>query len=106
MQSGDTVIPHDGFLDELHLASTTTGALAVPLIADVTLLNVPGNKMYVTLTSSSNFSNPSVFSLPSLHYIIADQGYDAKKLYEYSKDIGNRFGLSGRKVQKYSQRKV
>jgi hypothetical protein len=43
--------------------------------------------MYVTLTSSSNFSNPSVFSLPSLRYIIADPGYDAEKLYEYSKKI-------------------
>ena len=71
---------------KLHLTSTT-GALIVPLTADVTTANVPDNKMYVTLTSSSNFSNPSVFSLPSLRYIIADPGYDAEKLYEYSKKI-------------------
>ncbi len=36
--------------------------------------------MYVPLTSLS-----LVFSLPSLCYIIADPGYDDKKLYEYSK---------------------
>ena len=36
--------------------------------------------IYVTLTSSS-----LIFSLPSLHYMISDPGYDAKKLYEYSK---------------------
>jgi hypothetical protein len=36
--------------------------------------------MDVTLTSSS-----LVFSLPTLRYILADPGYDDKKLYEYSK---------------------
>ncbi len=35
--------------------------------------NVPDNKMYVSLTSSS-----SVFSLPSACYIVADPGYDDK----------------------------
>ncbi|MER5174341.1 MAG: transposase, partial [Candidatus Nitrosocosmicus sp.] len=64
---------------KLHLTSTI-GELVVPLTADVTTANVPDNKMYVPLTSSS-----LVFSLPSLCYIIADPGYDDKKLYEYSK---------------------
>jgi hypothetical protein len=36
--------------------------------------------MYIPLTSSS-----LVFSLPFVLYITADPGYDAKKLYEYSK---------------------
>jgi hypothetical protein len=63
---------------KLHLTSAT-GNLVVPLTADVTTANVPDNKMYVPLTSSS------VFSLPPLHYMVADPGYDAKKLYEYSK---------------------
>jgi hypothetical protein len=36
--------------------------------------------MYVPLTLSS-----LVFSLPSALYMISDLGYDAKKLYEYSK---------------------
>ncbi len=69
---------------KLHLTSTI-GELAVPLTADVTTTaNVPDNKMYVPLTSSS--SSSSVFSLPSLRYIVADPGYDDKKLYEYSKN--------------------
>jgi len=52
----------------------------VPLTADVTTANIPDNKMYVPLTLSS-----LVFSLPSALYMIADLGYDDKKLYEYSK---------------------
>ena len=70
---------------KLHLTSTT-GDLVVPLTADVTTANVSDNKMYVPLTSSS--SSFSVFSLPSLRYIVADPGYDDKKLYEYSKGLG------------------
>ena len=67
---------------KLHLTCTTAiGELVVPLTADVTTANIPDNKMYVPLTSSST----SVFSLPSVLYTIADPGYDAKKLYEYSK---------------------
>jgi Transposase DDE domain len=68
---------------KLHLTSTTAvGNLVVPLTADVTTANVPDNKMYVTLTSSSS---SSIFLLPILRYMAADPGYDAKKLYEYSK---------------------
>ena len=57
--------------------------IVVPLTADVTIANVPDNKMYIPLTSSS--SSFSVFSLPYVLYMIADPGYDDKKLYEYSK---------------------
>ncbi len=64
---------------KLHL-TCTAGDLVVPLTADVTTANVPDNKMHVPLTSSS-----LVFSLPSLHYMAADPGYDDKELYEYSK---------------------
>ncbi len=66
---------------KLHL-TCTTGEIAVPLIADVTTANVQDNQMYVPLTSSSF----SAFSLPSVLYMIADPGYDAKGLYEYSKN--------------------
>jgi hypothetical protein len=52
------------------------------LAADVTTANIPDNKMYVPLTSSS-----FVCPLSSLRYIVADPGYDAKKLYEYSKGL-------------------
>lgn len=51
------------------------------ITADVTTANVPDNRMYIPLTSSS------LFSLPYVLYMIADPGYDAKKLYEYSKKV-------------------
>ncbi len=38
--------------------------------------------MYVSLTLSS-----AVFSLPLTCYMVADPGYDDKKLYEYSKKV-------------------
>jgi hypothetical protein len=72
---------------KLHLTSTP-GEIVVPLTVDITTTaNIPANKMYVPLTSSSS---SSVFSLPSLCYITADQGYDTKKLYEYSTKV---FGI-------------
>ncbi len=67
---------------KLHL-TCTTWELVVPLTADVTTANVPDNKMYVPLTSSSS----SVFSLPSVLYMIADPGYDDKNLYKYRKKV-------------------
>jgi hypothetical protein len=80
---------------KLHLKSSTTIAAAtttagkeiiVPLTAeDVTAANMPDNKIYVPLTSSH--STFSVFSLPSLCYMVADHAYNAKKLYEYSKKV-------------------
>jgi len=64
---------------KLHL-TCTTGKIVVPLTANVTTANVPDNKMYVSLTSSS-----SVFSLPLTCYMVADPGYEDKNLYGYSK---------------------
>ena len=66
---------------KLHLTCTTTGKIIGPLTAGVTIANVQDNQLYVSLTSSS-----SVFSLPYVLYMIADPGYDDKKLYEYSKN--------------------
>jgi DDE family transposase len=87
----------------LHLTSSTTATTAgkeiiVPLTAEdvTTTANGPDNKMYIPLTSSS--SSP-VFSLPLTVYMVVDPGYDAEKLYEYSKSIGNRSGLSS--VEQY-----
>jgi len=82
---------------KLHLTCTTSASvsaalgrgggeeeqLVVPLTANVTTANIPDNKMYVPLTSSS-----LVFSLSSLRYMVADPGYDDKELYEYSKGLG------------------
>ncbi len=66
---------------KLHL-TCTTDKIVVPLTVDVTTANIQDNQMYVPLTSSSS----SAFSLPYLLYMIADPGYDDKKLYEYSKN--------------------
>ena len=80
MQGGGAiVIPiRDGFLDKLHLTSTTTEASCSTIDSSrdvTTTANIPDNKMYVPLTSSSSSSSPSsssVFSLPSLCYMTAD----------------------------------
>ncbi len=68
---------------KLHLTCTTAIGESCMTIDSrhYTTANVPDNKMYVPLTSSS-----SVFSLPSVLYTIADPGYDAKRLYEHSKN--------------------
>jgi hypothetical protein len=65
---------------KLHL-TCTTGELVVPLTADVNTANIQDNQMYLNLTSSP------VFSLPYVLYMMADPGYDAKGLYEYSKKV-------------------
>jgi hypothetical protein len=67
---------------KLHL-TCTTGKLVVPLTANVTTANVPDNKMYVPLTSSSSL----LFPLSSLRYMVADPGCNDKKLYKYIKSI-------------------
>ncbi len=74
-----------GYKLHLHVYSSNNNELVVPLTAaeDVTTTaNVPDNKMYIPLTS---YSSSLVFSLPYLLYMIADPGYDDKKLYECSK---------------------
>jgi hypothetical protein len=50
--------------------------------------------MYIPLTTSS-----LVFSLLSVLYMIADHGYDAKKLYKYSQSIWNKSSLPS--VERY-----
>ena len=59
------------------------GDHVVPLTAGVTTANMQDNQMYVPLMSSSS----SVFSSPLVCYMVADPGYDDKKLYEYSKGV-------------------
>ncbi len=81
MHGGAIVIQGDGYLDINYILHLQQADRIVPLTADVTTANVQDNQMYVPSTSSSS----SVFSLPSLCYMVADPGYDDKKLYEYSK---------------------
>jgi hypothetical protein len=72
----------DGYLDINQHLTSTTGSLIVPFTADITTANVADNNMYVPLTSSSS----SIFSLPIIHHMVADPGYDNKELYRYSKN--------------------
>ncbi len=94
---------------KLHLTSSTATTTAgkeiiVPLTADVTTANVPDNKMYIPLTS---YHSPfSVFSLPLVCYMVADHGYDAKKLYEYSKGLGIDLVCPSRKIQSTSKKRL
>ena len=64
---------------ELHLTSTAGEFVVYYITADVTTANVPDNRMHIPLTSSPF----SVFSLPSVLYMIADPGYDDKNLQVY-----------------------
>ncbi|MER5174423.1 MAG: hypothetical protein ABJB76_10275 [Candidatus Nitrosocosmicus sp.] len=73
----DIWIQTTSYIDNCRKSGSTSNC------RDVTTANVQDNQMYVTLTSSS--SSSSVFSLPSVSYIIADSGYDDKKPYKYSK---------------------
>ena len=84
MQDGVIAIPRGWIFGyKLHLTCTAAiDEIVVPLTADVTTANVPDNRMYIPLTSSS-----LVFSLPYLLYMIADPGYDDKNLYRYSKKV-------------------
>jgi len=66
-----------------YIINSKIGDIVVPLTADVTTTdNIPDNKMYVPLLTSS--SSSSVFPLSSLRYIVVvtDLGYDAQELYE------------------------
>ena len=65
-----------------NMYNSNRGSCSTSNCRRFTTANVPDNKMYVPLTSSSSL----VFSLPSVLCTIADPGYDAKKLYEYSKN--------------------
>jgi len=81
MQDGAIAVQRDGYLDINYIYNIYNRKdCGTSNSRDVTTANVPDNKMYVPLTLSS-----LVFSLPSVLYMIADLGYDAKKLYEYSK---------------------
>ena len=73
MQGGGAiVVQKDGYLDINYILHLQQEEIIVPLTADVTTTaNVPDNKMYIPLTSSSS---SSVFSLPSLRYMAADPG--------------------------------
>jgi hypothetical protein len=88
MHGGDVAIQKRmGFRIQItsYIINSKIGDIVVPLTADVTTTdNIPDNKMYVPLLTSSSSSSSSVFPLSSLRYIVVvtDLGYDAQELYE------------------------
>ncbi|MGI0061450.1 MAG: transposase [Nitrosotalea sp.] len=65
---------------KLHMVSST-GPLVVPLSAGITSANVYDNQMYQDL----------IGCLPDgIRYVVADEGYDDHKLYDYSRYRGAR----------------
>ena len=72
------------FGHKLHLTSTT-GALVVPLTADVTTANVRDSQMYIPLTSSSLLLQFFCILLAVFTLYGSDPGYDDKKLYGIAK---------------------
>ncbi len=63
---------------KMHIASST-GSLIVPLSADFSTANVPDNKMYQNITLPLH---------EEVEYVIADEGYDDHKLYDFSRYRG------------------
>ncbi|MGB9169412.1 MAG: transposase [Nitrososphaeraceae archaeon] len=67
---------------KLHLISTSTGSIIVPLAADFTTANIPDNQMYSILTASL-----PVTIIKRTLFMSADPGYDDHNLYELSTDM-------------------
>ena len=68
---------------KLHLISTSTGSIIVPLAADFTTANIPDNQLYDILTASL----PLAIIRRTL-YMSADPGYDDHELYDLSSSMG------------------
>ena len=62
---------------KLHMVSSTSSSVIVPLSADVTTANIQNNHHYDALTSSL----PSI-TIKKTHYMIADPGYEDQNLYD------------------------
>jgi Transposase DDE domain len=63
---------------KLHMTSSTD-SIIVPLSADVTTANVSDKPVYPDMVSDLS---PEI--LRKMHYVVADPGYDGKKLYDLS----------------------
>ncbi len=68
---------------KLHMISSSTGSIIVPLAADFTTANIPDNQIYSMLTASIPFR-----IIKRTLFMSADPGYDDHKLYDLSTDMG------------------
>jgi Transposase DDE domain len=64
---------------KLHMVSSSGSPVIVPLSADVTTANVSDKPVYPDVVSYL-----STETLKEIHYMVADPGYDGKKLYDLS----------------------
>lgn len=69
--------------NKLHLISTCTGSIIVPLSVDFTTANIPDNQIYSILVASL----PATI-IRRTSYMSADPGYDDHALYDLSTDMG------------------
>jgi len=70
---------------KLHLISTSTGFIIVPLAADFITANIPDNQMYSILAASLPLA-----IIRRTIYMSADPGYNDHELYDLSTDMGFR----------------
>ena len=95
---------------KLHLVcNTDPSPIIVPLTAtDVTTANIPDNKVYpdLTSTSTSNRSGLSSEIIKKVHFMVADPGYDDDHdLYESSIKKGFQLVCPVRRYRKTSKKK-
>jgi hypothetical protein len=83
MPSGDTVIQKVGYPDKLHMICSTDLPTVVPLSADVTTANVSDKPI-----DQDMVSRLSSETLKKIHYVVADPGYDGKKLHDINLKMG------------------
>ncbi len=80
MLNGDTVIPKDGYLDtNCTWFQVPDPSTVIHLSADVTTANISDKPVYPDVVSCL-----SPETLKKIHYMVADPGYEGKKLYNLS----------------------
>ena len=89
------------------VCNTDPSSIIVPLTADVTTANVPDNKVYPDLTSTStSTSGLSSEIIKKVHFMVADPGYDDHDLYESSIKKGFQLVCPLRRYRKTSKERL
>jgi hypothetical protein len=69
---------------KIHMVSSTDPSCTViPLSADVTTANISDKPVYPDVVS---YLSPE--TLKEIHYMVADPGFNSKKLYDFSMTMG------------------
>ena len=89
---------------KLHMISSTdisTTNVIVPLSADVTAANISDKPVYPDIVSGL-----SLEVLRNIHYVVADPGYDGKKLYDLSIKKGFQLVCPVKRYKKTSEERL